>query len=216
MQEHKGEQSSPSSDSQDIAEYEGYLRRELPRCFRRALEAAINDDNDPMEERLTSRIMDMYQDCQDLVLSSYRTTLEATSTPIPASVPEPTIELIAQVAEYNLAAWNAGTSMDVDDPSNTYPDHPQQYDGNATLPNGSTTMQSNKAVNGNTGNDFNFDFTPNGLGMPPQELPSSTSIADWQTSNEIAVYPVEMDTVPLRHVDVPNSFEWADLLSLDP
>jgi hypothetical protein len=216
VQEHKGEPSSPSSDSQDIAEYEGYLRRELPRCFRRALEAAINDDNDPMDERLTSRIMDMYQDCQDLVLSSYRATLEVASTPIPASVPEPTIELAAQVAEYNLFAWNTGTSMDVDDPSNTYLDHPQQYDGNATIPKGSTTIQSIKTANGNTGNAFNFDFTPDGLGMPPQELSSNTSIPDWQISDEIAVYPVEMNTVPLRHGNVPNSFEWAELLLLDP
>ncbi|KAH9203629.1 hypothetical protein DL95DRAFT_501668 [Leptodontidium sp. 2 PMI_412] len=217
VRELKTEQSSLSSDSQDIADYEGYLRRELPRCFRRALEAAISDDNDPIEDHLTGRIMDMYQDCQDLVLSSYRTSLEAASTAIPTFVPEPTIELVAQVAEYNVATWNTGSSIDVDEgSSNTCPNYPQRYDGITTPSRGSETMQSNKAMNGDTGNDFHFDFTPNGPGMPPQELSSSTIIADWQTSSEIAAYPLQMNTVPLRHVDISNSFEWDDLLQLDP
>lgn len=206
-QEHKGEQLLPFSDSQDVAEYESYLRLELPRCFKRALEAAINDDNDPIEEHLTIRVIDMYQDCQDLVLSSYRTTLEASSAPIPAFVPEQTIELISQGAEHNSTAGNNGISMGVDDSSNTYLDHQRQYDGNTTLPKDSTTMQSNKCVDWYTGNDFNYNVSSNFLGMDLEEFPSITSIPSRQTWNEVAVYPVQVDIVSLRHVDAPNSFE---------
>jgi hypothetical protein len=100
-----------SPDSEELANYEQYSRRELPRFFRSALEAAIADEAQPIEERLRSRLVGMIQDCQDRVFSTYKsrrgsgtpssnvvaenTSLEQLSSPLPmrhgkASIPEGT------------------------------------------------------------------------------------------------------------------------------
>jgi hypothetical protein len=61
-----------SSDSEELANYEEYSRRELPRFFRSALEAAIADETEPIGERLRSRLVGMVRDCQDRVFSTYK------------------------------------------------------------------------------------------------------------------------------------------------
>jgi hypothetical protein len=61
-----------SPESEELASYEEYSRRELPRFFRNALEAAIADEAQPLEERLRSRLVGMIQDCQDRVFSAYK------------------------------------------------------------------------------------------------------------------------------------------------
>ena len=62
-------------------DYEAYVRRELPRCFRSDFETAVNDEVGPIEERLMNRIMDMYQSCQERVLNTYRSNQAASSHP---------------------------------------------------------------------------------------------------------------------------------------
>ena len=61
-----------SPESEELTSYEEYSRRELPRLFRDALEAAIADEAQPIEERLRSQLVGMIQDCQDRVFSAYR------------------------------------------------------------------------------------------------------------------------------------------------
>ncbi|KAH8594425.1 hypothetical protein B0O99DRAFT_711740 [Bisporella sp. PMI_857] len=53
------------ANAQPLADYEAYVRRELPRFFRAELETAVNDEVGPIEERLMNQIMDMYQTCQE-------------------------------------------------------------------------------------------------------------------------------------------------------
>ena len=48
-----------SPDSEGLAIYEEHSRREVPRCFRRALEAVIVDEAQPVGERLSSRLVEM-------------------------------------------------------------------------------------------------------------------------------------------------------------
>jgi len=66
-----------SPDSRELANYEEYSRQELPRFFRRELEAAVNDETQPIEDRLKSRLVEMIRDCQDRVFTAYRTRLNS-------------------------------------------------------------------------------------------------------------------------------------------
>jgi hypothetical protein len=75
-----------SPESEELASYEEYSRRELPRFFRSALEAAIADEAQPLEERLRSRLVGMIQDCQDRVFSAYKSRRGSGSPPSHAVV----------------------------------------------------------------------------------------------------------------------------------
>lgn len=61
-----------SPESEELTSYEEYSRRQLPRLFRDALEAAIAGEAQPIEERLRSQLVGMIRDCQDRVFSAYR------------------------------------------------------------------------------------------------------------------------------------------------
>jgi hypothetical protein len=52
--------------------YEEYSRQELPRLFRNALETVVSEETQHLEERLRDELVNMIQDCQDRVLSNYR------------------------------------------------------------------------------------------------------------------------------------------------
>jgi hypothetical protein len=61
-----------SPDSVSIAHYEAYLRRVLPGFVRNALEAAVNDELQPIETELQRRMMDIIQDAQNQAFMSFR------------------------------------------------------------------------------------------------------------------------------------------------
>ncbi|CAG8955158.1 hypothetical protein HYFRA_00007174 [Hymenoscyphus fraxineus] len=61
-----------SPESEELASYEEYSRRELPRFFQSALETAIATEAQPIEERLRSQLVGMIQDCQDRVFATYK------------------------------------------------------------------------------------------------------------------------------------------------
>jgi hypothetical protein len=64
--------------------YEEYSRRELPRLFRNALETVVSEETQHLEERLRDELVNMIQDCQDRVLSNYR-SLNTNGRPTEAS-----------------------------------------------------------------------------------------------------------------------------------
>jgi hypothetical protein len=68
-------------DSQELADYEQYCRRELPRVFRASLEEIVNNNTQPLEEQLRSQLMDLIRDAQDQVFSGYRSSSMTTGTP---------------------------------------------------------------------------------------------------------------------------------------
>jgi hypothetical protein len=61
-----------SPDSRELADYEEYCRRELPRTFRGALEEIVHNESQPIEENIKNQLMNIIRDCQDRVFSSYR------------------------------------------------------------------------------------------------------------------------------------------------
>lgn len=68
-------------ESEGLANYEEYARRELPRLFRSTLETIVHNETRPIEERLKSQLTSIIQECQDRVFSSYRASL---SFPMPS------------------------------------------------------------------------------------------------------------------------------------
>lgn len=80
-----------SPGSQELADYEEYCRRELPRVFRASLEEVVNNSTQPLEEQLRSQLMDLIRDAQDRVFSGYRSSSTSTGTPArgdPSSSPQ--------------------------------------------------------------------------------------------------------------------------------
>lgn len=75
-----------SPDSQELADYEEYCRRELPRVFRASLEEVVNNNTQPLEEQLRSQLMDLIRDAQDRVFSGYRSFSTTTGTPARGAV----------------------------------------------------------------------------------------------------------------------------------
>jgi hypothetical protein len=59
-------------DAGELANYDDFMRRELPRAFRSTLEAAVNAQSQPIEELLRAQLMEMIRECQDRVYSQYR------------------------------------------------------------------------------------------------------------------------------------------------
>ena len=66
-----------SPDSRELADYEEYCRRELPRTFRAALEEIVHNESQPIEESIRNQLMNIIRDCQDRVFSSYRSSSAA-------------------------------------------------------------------------------------------------------------------------------------------
>jgi hypothetical protein len=82
-----------SPSSLELSNYEAYSRQELPRVFRAALEVAVNEQAQPIEDGLRSQLVNMIQECQTYVFSTYRSqhalntsnSLEGQSTFNPAT-----------------------------------------------------------------------------------------------------------------------------------
>ena len=70
-----------SPDSREIADYEAYCRRELPRDFRAALETIVQNESQPIEESIRNQLMDIIRDCQDRIFSRYRSSIAASTPP---------------------------------------------------------------------------------------------------------------------------------------
>lgn len=104
-----------SPGAAELLEYEEYSRRELPRMFQSALENAINQEAEPIAERLRTQLINMIQECQARVFSTYRSHVSR-NTPLPldfSDLPLGTQELheITQEQEHNLVN-TAAQSLD--------------------------------------------------------------------------------------------------------
>lgn len=63
-----------SPDSRDLADYEDYIRRELPRLVRSNIEEVVRRETQPLEAALIGSLVGIIQDCQDRVFRAYRET----------------------------------------------------------------------------------------------------------------------------------------------
>lgn len=82
-----------SPDTRDLANYEEYMRRELPRLVRTNIEDVVRRDMQPLEAALIGNLVGIIQDCQDRLFRGYRQMrgegTEASTSPMMdlASVP---------------------------------------------------------------------------------------------------------------------------------
>ncbi|PMD42982.1 hypothetical protein L207DRAFT_526205 [Hyaloscypha variabilis F] len=79
------ENTAKSPDSRGLANYEDYLRRELPRFFNTVLQNAVSREVQPIEEKLLGQMMNFLEEAQNRAFSSYRATLSPTLDPELAS-----------------------------------------------------------------------------------------------------------------------------------
>lgn len=70
------QQPDPSPRSAAFAQYEAYLSRELPRSVRQELEAAMELELGPIEERLKSKLETIVRSCQERLFRTYQETFQ--------------------------------------------------------------------------------------------------------------------------------------------
>jgi hypothetical protein len=66
------ENTSMAPESRDLANYEEYARRELPRLVQSSVEEIFRRDLQPLEASLIGNLVGIIQDCQDRLFRSYR------------------------------------------------------------------------------------------------------------------------------------------------
>jgi hypothetical protein len=63
---------SQSPDSRELSSFEDYLRQEVPKLFREALETAVGEETQLVEEKLKAQMVGLMQKAQDSAFSKYR------------------------------------------------------------------------------------------------------------------------------------------------
>lgn len=77
-----------SPDQRDLANYEEYMRRELPRLVRNNIEDVVRRDMQPLEAALIGNLVGIIQDCQDRLFRGYRQMRgEGTDASVSPAVP---------------------------------------------------------------------------------------------------------------------------------
>ncbi|KAN0110859.1 hypothetical protein V8E51_007246 [Hyaloscypha variabilis] len=87
IRDYQGDDIQPH-DSQEVANYEEYLRRELPNFFKEALESAVNHEIQPIEERLRGQMLSLLEVAQKLAFSKYRSMIGHEAADSPSHCPE--------------------------------------------------------------------------------------------------------------------------------
>jgi hypothetical protein len=80
---------TPGSPASDIARYEEFLRRELPRRVRGELEVRIEHELSPVEESLKHQLVDIVRDMQQRLFADFR-RLQGEVPPVPPQNEEAT------------------------------------------------------------------------------------------------------------------------------
>ncbi|CAI6336622.1 unnamed protein product [Periconia digitata] len=66
--------SAQINETPNIAQFHEFSRLELPRLVRRTLEVAVEQEAQPLEEKLKERLVDIVRDCQSQLISLFQTT----------------------------------------------------------------------------------------------------------------------------------------------
>ena len=78
----------PHADaSEELARYEEYLRNELPQCFRRALEAAVDNEIRCVGDHLRSQILTLLDTAQKEAFDNYHAVHNLAAEIVPLTSP---------------------------------------------------------------------------------------------------------------------------------
>lgn len=65
----------PTGEPSNISRFQEFSRLELPRLVRRTLEVTVEEEAQPLEDRLKERLVDIVRDCQTQLISLFQSTL---------------------------------------------------------------------------------------------------------------------------------------------
>ncbi|PMD50679.1 uncharacterized protein K444DRAFT_274932 [Hyaloscypha bicolor E] len=160
------EDTALSPDSRQLADYDEYYRRELPRAVRAALEESIQNQSQPIEENLRNRFMDIVRDCQDLISTRYRSSGgRATATPSinPTSPDFPMISMRETRNDMSLTAnGTAELSFGRITPPFFHPPSPQSH-LRSRLEVSDLQNNASKAPDGKDPSDSGYSSNTSGL-----------------------------------------------------
>lgn len=180
------EDTALSPDSRELADYEEYCRRELPKDFRAALGEIIHNESQPMEESIRNRLLDIVRDCQDRVFSRYRSSAgRATATPSinPASPDSQMISMRETRNDMSLTAnGTAELSFGRITPPFFHPPSPQSH-LRSRLEVSDLQNNASKAPDGKDPSDSGYSSNTSGLqSQHPSSLHNTIDSASLSTS----------------------------------
>jgi hypothetical protein len=126
-----------SPGSQELALYQEYLRQEVPRIVRGALETAVNSETQQLEERWKAQILEVIRHAQDQAFSNYRATVAPTS----AEPPGPLVKESQGFEPYNTLPEAGHTTASVLDSWYHLPPPPDDLESMMALPEMNTAIK---------------------------------------------------------------------------
>lgn len=194
-----------SPDSQEVINYEEYLRREVPRFVLNALESAVNSEVEPIEERLKAQIVSLIEEAQNRAFSTYHAAhgSSESSYPLQSSRQTDSVSLQPQ-------SGNSDYILDTFYP----PPLPQnQPESSITFPELDVLLRRN-----NVDSDSGYGSNRSGLGSSSQaQIPSAGHASDpskpGSTSQE-QILSIRMDTsssaLMSRVPGLPETVQFSD------
>jgi hypothetical protein len=86
-----------TAEPSNIVRFQEFARLELPRLVRRTLEAVVEQEAQPLEDKMKERLVDIVKECQTQLLSMFQTI---SGTSIDKTVESSSVASIEQVADF--------------------------------------------------------------------------------------------------------------------
>jgi hypothetical protein len=189
-----------SPDSRELADYEEYCRRELPRTFRAALEEIVHNESQPLEESIRNQLMNIIRDCQDRVFSRYRlsssTTAAVGSPSRRAMLPRsPVMDRSQESIDSISIALNADTEARVAPPFFQPP--PPQAHLRSRLEVSDLQLNTSKAPNASVPSDSGYSSmdsgNTSGIVSSSSNICDSASLSDSRPDVASAALPASVE-----------------------
>ena len=187
-----------SAESSSVAHFQEFSRLELPRLVRRTLEAVVEQEAQPLEDKMKERLVDIVKECQSQLLSMFQTISGATYTAKSANavIPGPVVNL--RTTEDSQLV-NDGKSCDDFEGFDT-PLVQGSAASQASLQSGfRMTITTPKLATSSNSSDSGYDST-----WPPAQAPDSSS----NPGN--AGFPLPSDYVQHEYIDLGGCFDLFD------
>lgn len=109
------DQNNKSPRSTGFARYEEFLSRELPRQVRRELELALDQELEPIEDRLKSQLVDIVRTCQEKLFRLYQKSARNSPSTATGNGPEITHSDPPSSLSVPVQPSSSTISIDVDE-----------------------------------------------------------------------------------------------------
>jgi len=188
-------------EQSNIAQFQEFSRLELPRLVRRTLEAAVEQEAQPLEEKLKERLVDIVEECQSQLISMFQ-SIGGTVNPSEPPNPLPTLNLPYQRSKSpSLTSFHSFDSSHIPNPAPApetmqYPNIEPRYlmTNPAALESISAEKPSNiSTISGSP--DSGYDSTWTGATHPRQYPLDATFAAEQEYAGFDGFYGFENRSV---------------------